>query len=73
MNFPTAKALLLTWDNASNFPIASSLLELWDRPWSYKALRFAAFKLMDAARIGIDVLEQAALQPVPSQSVSLDL
>ena len=57
VNFPTAQALLRTWDREIAFPIASSLLELWERPWSYKALRFATFRLHNALRHNLNVLE----------------
>lgn len=47
--------LLKTW------PTAACLLELWERPWSGKALRFAAHRLEVLQARGISVLEEAEL------------
>lgn len=37
--------------------VALSMLALWDRPWSPRALKYAAWALHRARRAGCDVLE----------------
>lgn len=44
------------WSMGSRFPTAMALLDFWARPWSPRAVRFAAHRLTLLRGRGIEVL-----------------
>lgn len=52
----------------SRFPIAYALLDAFDRPWSGRAIRFAAHALHRALIHGIDILESDRLSTLDTRA-----